>query len=140
MSVVQVEAIDHVTLVSSSLEASRRFYVELLGMEEVPRPNFNFKGAWYRAGNTLVHLILAHDQSGPAGMFSPEQKRSTRTHHLAFRVPDANAAWEAIQSSDIPYEVVSPPKFRPDGAVQVFLADPDGHVIELASEPKQQGT
>ncbi|HCS55705.1 VOC family protein [Rubinisphaera sp.] len=136
MSVIQVEAIDHLTLVVSDLEVSRKFYVDLLGMEVVPRPNFSFKGSWFRAGNTLIHLILEHDQSGKAGTLSPAQTRSTRTHHFAFRVPDANAAWEDLEQSGIDYEVVSPPKFRPDGAVQIFLADPDGHVVELASDPQ----
>ncbi|HBN74488.1 MAG TPA: glyoxalase, partial [Planctomycetaceae bacterium] len=49
-----------------------------------------------------------------------------------------NAAWEALEQSGIDYEVVSPPKFRPDGAVQIFLADPDGHVVELASDPQSR--
>lgn len=138
MSVIQVEAIDHLTLVVKDLEASRRFYVDLLGMEVVPRPAFSFAGSWFRAGNTLIHLILEHDQSGPAGVWSPEKSRYTRTHHFAFRVPDANAAWEMLQASGEPLDVITPPKFRPDGAVQIFLADPDGHVVELSSEP--QGT
>ena len=135
MSAIQVEAIDHVTLVVKDLDESRKFYLDLLGMQEVPRPNFDFKGAWFQAGNTLIHLILQHDRTGAAGHFSPEQTRSTRTHHLAFRVADANAAWEKLQASGIPLDIVSPPKFRPDGAVQIFLADPDQHVVEITSDP-----
>ncbi|MCA8987477.1 MAG: VOC family protein [Planctomycetaceae bacterium] len=136
MSVIQVETIDHVTIVVRDLDASRRFYLDLLGMREVPRPNFSFAGAWFQAGQTLIHLILEHDLSGPAG--NRASQKSTRMQHLAFRVPDANQAWQQMQASGVELEVVSPPKFRPDGAVQIFLADPDGHIIELASEPKQE--
>lgn len=134
MSVIQVESLDHVTLVVRDLEASRRFYVDLLGMEVVPRPDFSFAGSWFRAGNTLVHLILEHEQSGPAG---PDNTRlSTRMQHFAFRLPDAAAAWDALQACGETLRVVSQPKFRPDGAVQLFLADPDGHIVELSSEPQ----
>lgn len=135
MGVIQVECIDHITLVVRDLAASRRFYADLLGMEVVPRPDFDFAGSWFRAGNTLLHLILEHDRSGPAGPGAGEREPSTRMQHFAFRVLDANAAWEALQASGAALRVVSPPKFRPDGAVQVFLADPDGHVVELSSEP-----
>ena len=135
MSVIEVESIDHITFVVQSLETSRKFYVDLLGMQEVARPNFDFKGAWFQAGSTLVHLILEHEQSGIAGA-PADQKRSTRAHHFAFRLADAKAAWEALQESGVKLDVVSEPKFRPDGAVQFFLADPDGHQVEITSEPR----
>ena len=135
MPAIEVETIDHLTLVVKDLAASRRFYVDLLGMQEVPRPNFDFAGSWFQAGKTLIHLILEYSGSGPAGVWSPEKTRSTRTHHFAFRVADALDAWEALQASDYPLDVITHPKFRPDGAVQIFLADPDGHVVEITSEP-----
>ncbi|MBL4886862.1 MAG: VOC family protein [Planctomycetaceae bacterium] len=133
MSVIEVESIDHITLVVKSLEESRKFYVEMLGMQEVPRPDFNFKGSWFQAGKTLIHLILEHDQSGEAGV-PADQKRSTRAHHFAFCIADAQAAWEKLQASEYTLDVISKPKLRPDGAVQFFLADPDGHRVEISSE------
>ena len=136
MAVIEVESIDHITLVVNDLEASRKFYVDLLGMQDVPRPDFSFKGAWFQAGNTLIHLILEHEQSGSAGN-SAKQLRSTRAHHFAFRLPDAQAAWETLQTSGVALDVISEPKHRPDGAVQFFIADPDGHRVEITSEPVQ---
>lgn len=132
MSTIEVQQIDHVTLIVKDLERSRRFYVDHLGMQEVPRPDFDFKGLWFRAGTTLIHLILEHEISGPAGILKPEHYRSSRTHHLAFSVPDAAAAYEAIRQTDVP--IVHELKQRPDGASQIFLEDPDGHVIEICSD------
>lgn len=54
---IQVKSLDHVTLVVKDLELSRRFYVDGLGMREVPRPAFSFPGSWFQAGPTLIHLI-----------------------------------------------------------------------------------
>ncbi len=63
-----VKGIDHVTLVVADLERSREFYVGLLGMAEVPRPDFGFPGLWFQAGNTLIHLNVEGDEAGPAGL------------------------------------------------------------------------
>ena len=132
-SPVQVKQIDHVTLVVRDVEASRQFYVGLLGMREVARPAFSFDGAWFQAGNTLIHLIKEHDKSGPAGYPVEVLVRSSRNHHFAFQVEDARASAEKLQSLGI--TLLDDAKLRPDGAVQVFLTDPDHHVVELSSGP-----
>ena len=133
---IRVKTLDHVTIVVKDLERSRRFYVDVLGMEEVPRPAFSFAGKWFRAGSTMIHLILEHAESGPAGIFVPERFASTRTHHFAFEVEDARAAGRRLVELGLP--LVSAAKERPDGAVQVFVNDPDGHVVELCSPPRRE--
>ena len=130
---LQVKCIDHATLVVKDLERSRRFYRDVLGMRETPRPAFSFAGLWFQAGTTQIHLILEYEGSGPAGNLLPAAQRSPRTHHVAFLVEDATAAFAYLQAQEVP--LVAPPKPRPDGYMQVFVADPDGHVIELCSPP-----
>jgi catechol 2,3-dioxygenase-like lactoylglutathione lyase family enzyme len=112
---------------------SPSFYVDVLGMTEVPRPAFSFGGAWFQAGATLVHLIEEHPQSGPAGFPVEVLQRSTRNHHIAFAVEDAHQSAAALKARGIP--LLDDAKLRPDGAVQVFLTDPDHHIIELCSGP-----
>jgi len=136
-SPVQVQHIDHVTLIVSSVTESRRFYVDLLGMTEVDRPAFDFTGAWFQAGATLIHLIEEHDRSGPAGYPSNGVVKSSRNHHFAFEVADAVAAAAHLKSLGI--ELIDDAKRRPDGAIQVFLADPDGHVVELCTTSPPPG-
>ena len=129
-----VRTLDHVTLVVKDLERSRDFYVGVLGMQPMERPRFSFDGSWFRAGKTQIHLILEHPESGPAGISVPQHLLAlSRTHHFAFQVDDAHAATEHLRRQGIP--IVSGPKERPDGAVQVFATDPDGHVVELTSFP-----
>lgn len=128
---IRVRHIDHVTLVVRNVEASRQFYVGLLGMTEVPRPAFSFGGAWFRAGATLIHLIEEHERSGPAGYPVEVLVRSSRNHHFAFEVDDATQAAEILKKMNIP--LIDDAKRRPDGAIQMFLADPDGHVVELCT-------
>lgn len=133
MSNVTVKHIDHITLVVDDLEASQQFYCDLLGMENVPRPNFDFEGRWFQAGPTQIHLIKATEKSGLSGNLEPTERRTTRSHHLAFEVDDAEAAAAELEGK---VTFVSPPKKRPDGAVQAFVQDPDGHIVELCTPPK----
>jgi catechol 2,3-dioxygenase-like lactoylglutathione lyase family enzyme/uncharacterized protein YunC (DUF1805 family) len=130
---ISVKSLDHVTIVVKDLERSRRFYVDVLGMREVPRPAFSFAGLWFQAGATQIHLILEFAGSGPAGNLLPQSQRSSRTHHFAFLVEDAEAALAHLERAGV--TILSGPKPRPDGYIQVFVTDPDGHVVELCSPP-----
>lgn len=128
VSPIRVKSLDHVTIVVKDLAATRRFYVEVLGMDEVTRPNFSFAGQWFQAGPTLIHTILEFEGSGKAGSAACANSRG---HHFAFLVDDCHAAARRIEQIGLAF--VSPPKQRPDGAVQLFVNDPDGHLVELCS-------
>lgn len=127
-SAFHVKSLDHVTIVVRDLDATRRFYVDVLGMAEVERPGFNFAGQWFQAGATQIHTILEYEGSGPAGCGAGNNSRG---HHFAFVVDDAPAWVERLASFGI--TPISPPRNRPDGFVQVFVQDPDGHLVELCS-------
>lgn len=127
-----VKGIDHVTLVVADLELSRQFYVGLLGMTDVPRPDFGFPGLWFQAGNTLIHLNVESAESGPAGMRYSATKIS-RAMHFAFEVEDGDVAAQQLRDRGI--AIVEGPRQRPDGATQLYVQDPDGHLVEIFSPP-----
>ena len=111
--------VHHVSLNVNDVEACLRFYVDLLGLEELPRPDFGFPGAWLSAGPQQIHLIHSDDHSAPPGQ------------HFAFRVEDLDAACEELQTSGVE---VSKPFEIPQVGRQAFLQDPAGNLIEL-NEP-----
>lgn len=125
-----VKSIDHVTLVSSDLERSRQFYSELLGMQERRRPDFGFPGLWFQAGSTQIHLNVQSEEAGTAGL-KYDATSITRALHVAFEVEDANAAAELLRARGV--EIIAGPRSRPDGALQLYIMDPDGHQIEITS-------
>ena len=131
-SPIRARFIDHVTLVVKDLERSRRFYVDVLGLEEVPRPGFRFPGLWFQAGPSQIHLIGEHDESGPAGIRPSDAPSVSRTNHFAFEVADANFAAAFLKERGIP--LAAGPKQRPDGPTQLYILDPDGFLVELFSK------
>lgn len=40
-------AVSHISVTVTNLEEARGFYGGLLGLGEIPRPDFRFPGAWY---------------------------------------------------------------------------------------------
>lgn len=117
MAPLQVQRLDHVTVNVTDVERARRFYAEVLGLKEVPRPaSFVFPGAWYDTGNMLIHLVHR-----PAA--DPETSR-----HFALWMADVHAAakYFEAQGRDVKWD-----KTKIPGVDRFFIRDPDGNLIEL---------
>jgi catechol 2,3-dioxygenase-like lactoylglutathione lyase family enzyme len=119
---MKVKRAHHVSLCVSNIERSRRFYSDVLGLEEIERPDFGFPGAWYQAGDVQVHLITVPD--GVDVGRTPEQLTPLAAH-TAFEVEDYEAMHQHLEGNDM--------KVVGLGAKvgQMFVQDPDGNVIEL---------
>jgi catechol 2,3-dioxygenase-like lactoylglutathione lyase family enzyme len=129
---IDVTSFDHVTIICADLDATRRFYVDVLGMTEVPRPAFRFPGLWFQTAGVQIHATQESAEAGPAGWADQGGKVVSRGHHIAFRVDDVSQALEIVEEYGV--RIASPLQKRPDGYRQVYLYDPDGHVVELVSE------
>ena len=129
---MQLRKMDHTALIVQDLERSRRFYGEVLGLQEVPRPHsFNFGGSWFQGPDFQIHLILARDTSAPAGFATVEEKdvRIGRAHHVAFEVEDVEKAMATLQAYNI--EISGGPLQRGDGVTQFYIYDPDANFLEF---------
>jgi lactoylglutathione lyase len=120
-----IRELNHVAIYVADVKRSSEFYQRVLKLEPIARPAFSFPGAWFRLGtNQELHLI-----SNLRSPFFP----SHENNHFALRVDELDP-WEkhlAEVGADFALR-----KQRPDGAWQVFLRDPDGHVVELFTPPR----
>ncbi|MCI0745089.1 MAG: VOC family protein [Verrucomicrobia subdivision 3 bacterium] len=122
---MQTLELNHVAIVTSDVEKSCRFYRDVLRLEQIPRPAFSFPGAWFRLGAAQeLHII------GGEGI-EPAVPRA-RGNHFALRVDDLEVWRQYVQKFGV---IVRGPITRPDGALQLFIADPDGHLVELFTGP-----
>jgi catechol 2,3-dioxygenase-like lactoylglutathione lyase family enzyme len=129
---IGVTSFDHVTIICADLEATRRFYVDFLGMVEVSRPAFKFPGLWFQVGNVQIHATQESPEAGKAGWGERGNKVISRGHHIAFAVDDVMEALKIVEAHGV--RIASPLQQRPDGYKQLYLYDPDGHIVELVSE------
>lgn len=121
---MKIHELNHVAIHVADVERSNEFYHGILQLEPMPRPAFDFPGAWFRLGvSQELHLIGKRDQSVTSG---------SRSNHFALRVDDIGEWEKHLQKVGAGFR---PKKQRPDGAWQIFLRDPDGHFIELFTPP-----
>ena len=122
---MKILELNHVAIHVADVERSVEYFRRVLRLEQIQRPAFDFPGAWFRLGATQeLHLIGKCDE--------PFSFRD-RNNHFALQVDDI-AAWEEhLKKVGADF---SPNKPRPDGALQIFLRDADGHFIELFTPPK----
>ncbi len=125
--------LDHYFVRANDLERSRRFYCEVLGFEEMPRPSFPFPGYWLGVnGRIQVHM-------GPHGIPNPElyylgtTARSAVDNtgvvdHIAFLATDPNNFAKRFDALGLATRKRYFPQFQ---LYQMFVQDPDGLTIEL---------
>jgi catechol 2,3-dioxygenase-like lactoylglutathione lyase family enzyme len=113
-------ALNHVSVVAHDLEDSLRFYVDVLGLEVIPTPNFGFPVQWLRVGDRQVHLF---ERPGEAPSHA----------HLALEIDDFMGVYRrAKELGVLDGETFGNPIYElPDGAVQMYLRDPAGNLVEL---------
>jgi glyoxylase I family protein len=126
----------HISLVSRNLEASSAFYREVLGLSEVKRPDFPIAGRWFRSGTVEVHLI-----DTPDGTFRPIRQIDQNDVHFAVRVPDFEAEISRLKQLGFREEeddggdrLLRINRHGKAGYPQVYIIDPDNHVIEINAE------
>jgi catechol 2,3-dioxygenase-like lactoylglutathione lyase family enzyme len=117
----RVLAIDHIQLAAPSgcEEAARRFFGELLGLEEIPKPEpiRARGGVWFRVGAHELHI-------GVDPNFAPARKA-----HPGFRADGYDEVRAKLLSAGI--EVSDDHAIA--GVRRCFIADPWGNRIELIS-------
>ena len=120
---MSIGVLDHYNVSTRKLGETIRFYEDVLGLRNGPRPPFDFPGAWiYSEGRPVLHLndISPTDQ--------PQRPDSGVIDHIAFGSRGFEAMKQHLAGKDIPFRInVVPGSSRR----QIFLTDPNNVLIEL---------
>ncbi len=117
-----ITGLDHVQLAmpKGAEETARRFFVSILGFEEVEKPEAlrSRGGCWFKQQNAVLHL-------GVEEPFAPARKA-----HPAFRVADIEAFRAKLEANNI--EIVDDTSLP--HVKRFFVSDPFGNRIEFVRE------
>jgi catechol 2,3-dioxygenase-like lactoylglutathione lyase family enzyme len=153
---MDIKRVDHYSIRTNDLEASRSFYTEVIGLKAGPRPPFNFPGYWLYSGEPPASLQSGRattawctdgHQSRRSGVAQRLRRRSQgrarRRHrlprHIAFAAVGTSAMIERCRGNSV---TIFERACRSSGCSQMFVKDPDGVTIELnypASEVAHRG-
>ncbi len=124
----------HVALTVTDLDASLRWYRDVLGFERVPQLDYDHPDGGGR-GAVMVEprssaVLVLHSHRANGGERFAEHR--TGLDHVCFRVPDRDAieAWERRLAR---LGVEHSPAAEQAGALFLVFRDPDGIQLELGT-------
>ena len=98
--------------------ATKEFYGQILGLEQVPKPAAaRQSGAWYQIGDTQLHLSV-----------EDEPRSSLSSRHICFAVSDLGTAERNFREAGV--EIISDPRPVP-GTQRFYVRDPGGNQLEI---------
>jgi len=125
---LNLSAIHHIAIICADYERSKRFYTETLG--------FTILAEVYRAERQSYKLDLALNGQYVIELFSfpgppprPSRPEAAGLRHLAFAVPDLDAAVAHLTRQTVLTEPIRTDEHT--GKRFTFFADPDGLPLEL---------
>lgn len=133
-------SLNHFSIRTTDIDASRAFYEKVLGLSVGPRPNFPFPGLWMYNGdhanvaNAMVHII-GIDKHNPDGLKQylgeideAKLRGSGAVDHIALMTTGLATMLAHLKVLGVPCRERTVPSIN---LHQVFLDDPSGIVIEL---------
>lgn len=131
---IRLAAIDHVVFRVADLEASLRFYTEVLGAS-VEKVQAGI-GLWQlRAGTSLIDLVPLDGRLGRSGGAGPG-KEGRNVDHVCFRVVPWDEAAIIAHLAGFGIEAEVAQRYGAEGeGPSIYLTDPDGNGLELKGPP-----
>jgi catechol 2,3-dioxygenase-like lactoylglutathione lyase family enzyme len=129
-----IETLDHYSVRTTDVDATRDFYTDVVGLHVGPRPNFPFPGAWLYKGEQAVVHVIGIDPTDASGLQDYLGDRAGATEgtgtfdHIAFVATDIDGMRTHFTEKGVPFRERDVPGLA---LKQIFLTDPNGVTIEL---------
>jgi catechol 2,3-dioxygenase-like lactoylglutathione lyase family enzyme len=112
---MQLQGVHHVGICVTELAPALAFYTDVLGLEQLDRPDLGLPGAWLACGDQQVHLMELPLPDG-------------KGQHFAFRVADIDSAVADLTAKGFE---VGPINEMVGICRQAMTHDPSGNMVEL---------
>ncbi|GGD44139.1 SMU1112c/YaeR family gloxylase I-like metalloprotein [Pseudoxanthomonas indica] len=125
---MKISGLHHVAIIASDYARSKRFYVEVLGLQVIAEVYREARDSWkldLRVDDT-TQIELFSFPSPPSRVSRPE---AAGLRHLAFRVDDVDLAVAHLEHNGVACEPIRIDEYT--GKRFTFFADPDDLPLEL---------
>ena len=126
--------LEHFLIQSADIQATRDWYVRVLGMRDGPHPDFGFPVHWLYIGEKdVLHLTqgganVSANRKRYLGQESQATRGSGVVDHLAFRATGLDETIERLGRLGVEFKER---QVDDQGLYQLFLFDPNGVKVEL---------
>ena len=126
--------IEHFLLQTDDMEATRDWYVRVLGMRVGPSPDFKFPVFWlYLGDRDVVHVTqggkdVSENRKRYVGQQSTDVRGTGVVDHIAFRATGLAQTVAHLKSLRVDFRSR---RVSDQGLYQIFLMDPNDVKIEL---------
>ena len=125
---MKILEVNHLTIKTSDLEATAKFYTEVMGAELFDRPNFPVPCIWLGIAGTQIHIMSGDGALDHNGEFVPGGAAFDHMAFMASGIEDFRDSFSKHKVDWKEFEI-------PDANIwQLFVYDPSGVLIELAFE------
>lgn len=122
-----IHGLNHFTVIAEDLDRTLDFYTGLLGLQQGPRPDLGFPGAWlYADGRPVLHVYS--DRPVPP-------QRAGVIDHMAFSARGLKEVMARFDAKGVPYDLRQQ---KGAGTWQLFCHDPNGAKVELDFDPAER--
>ncbi|TFZ02530.1 glyoxalase [Ramlibacter henchirensis] len=121
-----IHGLNHFTVITEDLPRTLDFYVNVLGLEQGPRPDLGFAGAWLYAGAAPILHVYA-DRRIPPGVAGV-------IDHMAFSAKGLKQVKARFDERGLKYDLRQQ---KGSGTWQLFCHDPSGAKVELDFDPAE---
>ncbi|HYM33445.1 MAG TPA: VOC family protein [Candidatus Cybelea sp.] len=126
--------LEHFLIQAADLDATRDWYVKVLGLRDGPHPDFGFPVHWLYAGERdVLHLTqgganVSENRKRYLGQQSEATQGSGVIDHVAFRASGLDDTIARLSALGIGF---NERRVDDQGLYQLFLFDPNGVKVEL---------
>ena len=129
-----IEHLQHFLVQTEDLEATKDWYVDVLGLKVGPHPDFGFPVYWLYIGDKdVLHLTVGGSNVSDTRMeYLGQQSEATYgtgvLDHVAFHATGLDAMIAHLKEKNIDF---NQRQVNDQALVQLFLIDPNGLKVEL---------
>ena len=120
-----IVSLNHASFIVTDIEVSLGFYRDILGLQQVDRPDLGFPGAWLQLGTQQIHLLELVNPDPTTG----RPVHGGRDRHIALNALALAPVQEALTKAGIVYTMSI------SGRRAMFCRDFDGNTVELIELP-----